>query len=226
MTVDDIELYYESHGSGAPLVLIGGLGSSVAELGGLIDPLSQRFRVIAPDNRGAGKSAKPPGPYSIPRLAQDVVGLLDALAVPRAHVLGISLGGRIAMTLALDHAARVDRLILVSTVPRAAGARWLVRLGMRFASRGGQPRHALQAQFDATTTFDCTARLPEITAPTLIVHGRKDRVAPLAIAKEMATAIPNARTAIVNGGHAFMYLPTKRTFLLAQTEKFLDEPSP
>jgi pimeloyl-ACP methyl ester carboxylesterase len=63
-------------------------------------------------------------------MAGDVAGLMDRSDVPRAHVLGISMGGRIAMALALAHPEHVDHLDLVSTGPRAAGARWLVRLGM------------------------------------------------------------------------------------------------
>jgi pimeloyl-ACP methyl ester carboxylesterase len=94
-------------------------------------PLAGRFRVIAVDNRGAGRSAKPPGPYSIEQMAADVAGLMDRLDLPRAHLLGISMGGRIALALALAQPARVDRLLPVATSPRAAGARWLVRAGRR-----------------------------------------------------------------------------------------------
>jgi pimeloyl-ACP methyl ester carboxylesterase len=130
IAVNGIELYYESHGTGAPLVVLGGLGLDVSEMGMLTGPLAARFRVIAADNRGAGRSAKPPGPYSVEQMAADVAGLMDRLDLPRAHVLGMSLGGRIAMALALAESARVNRLVLVATSPRAAGARWRVRAGM------------------------------------------------------------------------------------------------
>lgn len=133
IAVNDVELYYESHGSGVPLMLLGGLGLDVSEMGMLIGPLADRFRVIAVDNRGAGRSAKPPGPYSIEQMAADVAGLMDRLDLPRAHLLGISMGGRIAMALALAWPGRVNRLVLVATSPRAAGARWLVRAGMLVA---------------------------------------------------------------------------------------------
>jgi pimeloyl-ACP methyl ester carboxylesterase len=117
--VNGIEIYYESLGSGAPLVMLGGLGLDVSEMGVLTGPLSQRFRVVAVDNRGAGRSAKPPGPYSIEQMAADVTAVLDRLGLPRAHVLGLSMGGRIAMALALACPERVDRLVLVATGPRA-----------------------------------------------------------------------------------------------------------
>lgn len=67
--MNDIELYYESHGSGDPLLLIGGLGLAVSEMRPLIEALAPGYRVIAVDNRGAGRSAKPPGPYGIEQMA-------------------------------------------------------------------------------------------------------------------------------------------------------------
>jgi pimeloyl-ACP methyl ester carboxylesterase len=132
LQVGDIELYYESHGTGDPLVLIGGLGLAVSETQPLIKALAAGYRVIAADNRGAGRSAKPPGPYTIEQMAADIVGLLARLGVPRAHVLGISMGGRIAMTLATrSHATRSRRSSWPaggSTAPpgsvRSARPRW------------------------------------------------------------------------------------------------------
>jgi pimeloyl-ACP methyl ester carboxylesterase len=135
--------------------------------------------------------------------------LLWNLDLPRAHVLGMSLGGKIAMALDLAHPERVDRLILVATGPRVAGTRWRVRLGMLIANlpvlRGQypQPRRAMQAQFDASTRFDCTDRLADIHAPTLIVHGRSDRTAPVALADQMRAHIPDSRLVLVDGGHMF-----------------------
>ena len=137
----------------------------------LTGPLAERFRVIAVDNRGTGRSAKPPGPYSIEQMAADVVGLTGRLHLRSAHLAGISLGGRIAMAFALDCPERVDRLVLIATSPRAAGRRWLVPAGMMMADlpmlrgRHRQPRHAIRAQFEATTRFDCTSRLGHITHP-------------------------------------------------------------
>jgi 3-oxoadipate enol-lactonase len=68
IAVNGIELYYESRGTGAALVVLGGLGLDVSEMGTLTGPLAARFRVIAADNRGTGRSAKPPGPYSIEQI--------------------------------------------------------------------------------------------------------------------------------------------------------------
>lgn len=121
IAVNGVDLYYEAHGSGAPLVVLGGQGQAVSEMGMLTGPLARQFQVIAIDNRGSGRSAKPRGPYTVEQMAADTAGVMDHLGLPRAHLAGISLGGRIAMALALDRGERVDRLVLVSTGPRAAG---------------------------------------------------------------------------------------------------------
>jgi len=110
-------MYYEVGGDGPPLLLINGLGSDHREWGHQLPAFSGRFRTIVFDNRGAGESAAPPGPYSTETMADDAAALLAHLGVPRAHVLGVSLGGMIAQEVALRHPARVDRLVLACTAP-------------------------------------------------------------------------------------------------------------
>jgi pimeloyl-ACP methyl ester carboxylesterase len=77
--------------------------------------LEERFRVIAFDNRGAGRSDKPEGDYTIPQAAADASGLMDALGLGRTHVLGISMGGMIAQEIAISYPERVEKLVLVCT---------------------------------------------------------------------------------------------------------------
>ncbi len=121
---NDIELYYEEHGAGEPLLLIMGWGGNAATWKPQLPDLAERYRVIAFDNRGAGRTSAPHQPYSIGQMVDDTIAVLDALAVPRAHVFGISMGGMIAQDLALRHPERVDALILGCTSPggsRSAG---------------------------------------------------------------------------------------------------------
>lgn len=230
--VNDTELYYESHGSGDPLLLIGGLGRAVSEMRPLTEALAAGHRVIAVDNRGAGRSAKPPGPYTIEQMAADAAALAAHLGLSRAHVLGMSMGGRIAMSLALDHPGVVDRLVLVSTGPRAARRRWRIRLGMavsRLLSLRGensQPRHALIAQFRASGQYDCTSRLGEITQPTLILHGRADHIAPAALARQMQARIPGSRCVFLDGGHWAALMPQHREQLVTTVREFLGPSRP
>lgn len=113
--VNGVELYYEVHGTGEPLLLVAGLGFGVWSWFRQVPDLSQHFRVIAFDNRGAGLSEKPDCEYTIEMMAEDAVALLGALNVARAHVLGHSMGGYIAQEIALRHPDVVSKLILVST---------------------------------------------------------------------------------------------------------------
>jgi pimeloyl-ACP methyl ester carboxylesterase len=113
--VNGIKLYYEISGSGEPLVLIAGIGYDVWYWQRMLPGLSRHFRVIALDNRGIGRSDKPPGPYSAQLMANDSVGLLDALDIPQAHLFGHSMGCFIAQAMALDHPQRIKKLILAAT---------------------------------------------------------------------------------------------------------------
>jgi pimeloyl-ACP methyl ester carboxylesterase len=115
--VGDIELYYEEHGSGDPLLLVMGLAADSTAWMFQLPELSKHYRTIVFDNRGVGRSTKPPGPYSIHQMADDAVGLLDSLGVERAHVVGVSMGGMIAQELVLRHPERVRGLVLACTYP-------------------------------------------------------------------------------------------------------------
>lgn len=115
--IADIDVYYESAGDGDPLLLIHSLGSSGRDWERQIPAFSARYKVIAVDLRGHGRSGKPAGPYSIPLFAADTVGLLDALGIPSAHVLGLSLGGMVAFQLAVDWPERVRGLVIVNAAP-------------------------------------------------------------------------------------------------------------
>lgn len=112
---DDNRLWYETFGDGEPLVMIMGLSGSVQAWGLQIPELSRHYRLIAPDNRGAGRSDKPQGPYSVMGMAEDVVAVMDAAEVLDAHVMGVSMGGLIAQELYHRHPHRVRSLILGCT---------------------------------------------------------------------------------------------------------------
>jgi len=113
--VNGVGINYEVHGSGPPVVMIGGLGADTYLWSKQVPAFSERFRVVVFDNRGSGQSDKPDEPYSIPMFAADTVGLMTALGIERAHVVGASLGGLIAQEFALSYPEMVDRLVLVCT---------------------------------------------------------------------------------------------------------------
>jgi len=113
--INDINVYYEVHGDGEPLLLIHGLAARGAGFARQIPALSQCFRVISFDNRGVGETDQPDDAYSIGQMADDAAGLLDALGVESAHVFGVSMGGMIAQELTLRRPGRVRKLALGCT---------------------------------------------------------------------------------------------------------------
>lgn len=114
--VNDVQIYFELHGDGFPLVMINGLGGHLDTWNAdHIRELSKRFRLILFDNRGAGRTDLSDKEYSIRLFADDTAGLMDALKIPRAHVFGISMGGMIAQELIINYPETVEKLVLCST---------------------------------------------------------------------------------------------------------------
>jgi 3-oxoadipate enol-lactonase len=115
-SVNGIELFYECIGSGPPLLLIHGLGSSGDDWAFQRDAFARDYTVILADLRGSGRSSKPPGPYAIAQFAADLWALLDLLGIAATDILGFSLGGSVALEMALAHPARVRRLVLCNAL--------------------------------------------------------------------------------------------------------------
>lgn len=115
---DGTRLYVQAQGQGEPLLLLAGQASDHREWVGVRDDFLPRHQVIVMDYRGTGRSDKPQNPaYSTRGFAQDAVAVLDHLGLARAHVYGISMGGRVAQWLAIDHPQRVGALVLGATTP-------------------------------------------------------------------------------------------------------------
>ncbi|MFQ5399591.1 MAG: alpha/beta fold hydrolase [Anaerolineae bacterium] len=115
--VRDITMYYEERGRGRPLLLLHGLGSSVRDWELQMPVFSRQYRVIAVDMRGHGRSAKPKGPYSLPMFAADTAEFIRRLALAPVHVVGISMGGMIALQLAVDAPELLKSMALVNCGP-------------------------------------------------------------------------------------------------------------
>jgi pimeloyl-ACP methyl ester carboxylesterase len=115
--VNGISIYYEEHGAGTPLLLVMGFTANTTAWEPLLPALSSRYRVIAFDNRGAGRSDAPEAAYTMAELADDALGLLTHLGIERAHVYGVSMGGMIAQHIALRAPHRVLSVVLGCTSP-------------------------------------------------------------------------------------------------------------
>jgi 3-oxoadipate enol-lactonase len=114
----DTTLYYELAGDGDPVLLIPGLGATCRSWDPIATELAEKFSLILPDNRDIGQSTGKRKPHCLSDFAADLLQLLDLLQVQRAHVIGLSLGGVIAQTLAVEHPSRVNKLVLISTAHR------------------------------------------------------------------------------------------------------------
>ncbi len=109
-----ISFYYERHGKGVPLILICGFTNHLGMWEKLIPQLKESFDVIAFDNRGAGRTDVSPPPYTIDLLADDVIGMMDALKIKKAHMVGFSMGGAIIQSIGLRHRERIQKGVLIA----------------------------------------------------------------------------------------------------------------
>jgi len=233
-------LYFELRGDEAKptLVLIRGLGRNALHWGKLVSRLERSFYLLLLDNRGVGRSDRVVRPFSVTELADDVAEVMDAAAVARAHVLGTSLGGMVAMRFAIEHGPRLDRLILVSTTPggraavpprtrafaRMAAARLgplrdALRTDARFvlgesyadalpevldewqaiAERYPVSRRALVFQALAGRLHDASRELDAITAPTLVLSCRDDRLVPAENSRLLTRGIRGSELTMFDG---------------------------
>jgi 3-oxoadipate enol-lactonase len=124
LATDGVGIHVEERGAGRPVVLVQGLGYAAWAWAPQAAAVGQVARAVVMDNRGAGRSDKPPAPYSIEQMADDVASVVESCGAGPAVVVGASMGGYIAMTLAVRRPELVDALVLVSTLtggPRSVG---------------------------------------------------------------------------------------------------------
>ena len=218
--VNGIRMYYEVHGSGQPLVLIHGGGSTIQTSFGRLMPLLAKTRqVIAVELQAHGHTSDRDAPESFDQDADDVAELLRQLQVRTADVLGFSNGGSTALQVAIRHPGRVNKLIAISAIYRRDGMQpwfWDFMDQGSFADMPQLYKDAFlrinpdpaalrnmhdkdRARMLGFTDWKATD-LQAITAPALIVASDRDVVRP-EHALEMARLLPNGRLAVFLGGH-------------------------
>ena len=205
----DIQHYYEEAGRGEPLILLHGNGEDSSYFGGQIDVLAQSFHVYAPDTRGHGKTPRGAAPFTIRQFAEDLLGFLDAHGIERAHLLGFSDGGNIAMDFALRHPERVGRLILNGANLSPAGAKRSVqipieigyRIAKLFARKSASAkRNAEMLGLMVNDPHVDPAELKKIRAKTLVIAGTNDMIK-AEHTKQIAAGIPDAELVFLEGDH-------------------------
>lgn len=221
MGIERAHLGYDISGpDDAPTLVLGGsLGTTRAMWDAVTPALARRFRVVRYDHLGHGDSDVPDGPYTIDRLAAELVTLLDELGIEHAHHAGVSLGGMVALRLAAGHPQRVDRLAVVcSSAHMPPPENWIQRahaartdgvesiadvvVGRWFtdaapaatvqatrAQLASTPAEGYAACCDAIREMDLRPLLNEITAPTLAIAGAEDPATPVEHANVIADGI-------------------------------------
>jgi pimeloyl-ACP methyl ester carboxylesterase len=228
--VNGIDMYYEVHGEGPPLLLLHGGANSIPDE--WLPFFTPHFRVIAPEQMGHGRTADHVDrPFHYHDMAEDTVELMRELGIGRASVVGYSDGGIIGLDLAIHHPERVTRLAVTGANARFDGYRsedqdWArsfdprshpvsddyARLSPDGAEHWTVLHERLQRMWLAEPSFT-TEELQSIEAPTLLVIGDRDMVTP-EHAVEMFRTIPGAELCIVpDAGHGVMPAETVLTFL-------------
>jgi pimeloyl-ACP methyl ester carboxylesterase len=224
-----VSLYYETDGDGETVAFVGDLGYGGWQWGWQHAAVAGPFESLVYDQRGAGRSDAPDGPYSVGLLAQDLECVLADADVRSAHLVGAGLGGMVALQAALS-TRRVESLALFGTAASGAGLdldplaadpddREALRASTEAAVGGRfRERHpdaidrivhwrgeedaapdAWRAQAAAVTDFDVRDRLHEVTVPALVCHGTADAVWPLARGEALADDLPRGEFTALEG---------------------------
>lgn len=219
-TINGVQLYYEIHGRGDPLLMLHGFGGCSQDWSRLPAEWRSPYQLIIPDMRGHGRSSTLSTEFRHDEAARDMFALLDHLGITTFKGLGVSGGGNVLLHLATQQPARVKAMVLVSATSYfPAQARPIMRQYsdnipeqeremMRHRHLGGYAQ--IQTLLASTKAFAesyddmnfTPPYLSTITARTLIVQGDRDPLYPVEISVEMARAIPQSSLWIIpNGGH-------------------------
>lgn len=205
----NIELYYQEEGSGEPFIFLHGNGENGSYFKNQIDYFQSKYRVIALDTRGHGKSPRGDAPFTIEQFSYDLYDFMKAHRISNAVILGFSDGANIAMKFAMKHPDMVKALILNGGNLNARGVKRTTQIPIEIGYKIAK-RFAVKSQ-DAKKNAEMlglmvndpnieTCELSQITSPTLVICGSKDMIKE-SHTKEIAGSIPNARLTIIEGNH-------------------------
>ena len=205
----DIHHFYIEQGTGFPLLLLHGNGEDASYFVHQMEPFSGHFRVIALDTRGHGQTPRGEAPFTIRQFAEDLLAFMDRLAIAKAHILGFSDGGNIAMVFAMAHPERVGKLILDGANLDSSGVKGAIqipieigyRIAKMFSRRNSEAqRKAEMLGLMVNDPYVKPEELSQIQSPTLVIAGDKDMIKDRHT-RLIAESIPGAELSVLPGGH-------------------------
>jgi pimeloyl-ACP methyl ester carboxylesterase len=205
----DINHFYIEQGTGFPLILLHGNGEDCAYFTRQIDSFSEHFHVIALDTRGHGQTPRGEALFTIRQFADDLLTFMDNHHIEKAHLLGFSDGGNIAMVFALAHPERVDKLILNGANLDASGVKRKIQIPIeigyqiaKFFARKS-PKAKKNAEMLGLMVNDPNVKPEELSLiqnQTLVIAGDNDMIKDKHT-RLIAKSIPNAELCIIHGDH-------------------------
>lgn len=233
--------YVERSGHGFPVLLLHGWGASSYLFASTIYGLGEGYDKIAPDFPGFGATEPPPEAWAVSDYMNWTLALMDSLGIERAHIIGHSFGGRVAIKLAALHPERVAKLVLTDAAGIRPKRTWRYHVQVRTfktmralaqsrftpqplrewagaqVARQGSPDYkaasgTVRGSFVRVVNEDLREYLPRIQASTLLVWGDGDEDAPLADGQLMERQIPDAGLVVFEGAGHFAYLEQSGRF--------------
>ena len=205
----EIKHHYIEIGEGFPLILLHGNGEDLSYFEHQMEPFAKHFRVIAIDTRGHGQTPRGNAPFTIKQFAEDLLGFMDQHRIEKAHILGFSDGGNIAMVFAMAYPERVEKLILDGANLDAAGVKRSIQIPIEIGYwiakifAGKSPGAKKNAELLGLMVNDPNVKpeeLARIQCPTLVIAGSKDMIKE-GHTRLIARSIPGARMVIIPGNH-------------------------
>ncbi|MBQ0065874.1 MAG: alpha/beta hydrolase [Firmicutes bacterium] len=201
----DIRLHYEEKGKGFPLILLHGNGEDHTYFVHQIEYFSQYYRVIALDSRGHGMSERGSKPFTIAQFGEDVYDFMEEQGIEKAHVLGFSDGGNIALTLALNHPEKIEKMILSGANMYPAGVKKSIQipLELEYYWMCLFNKNSKKKDFYALMVHEprfTKKQLSQIQIPTLVMAGNHDMIQDKHT-RLIAQCLPNSKLCILEGDH-------------------------
>lgn len=205
----DMKHYFIEKGQGEALILLHGNGENSDYFRGQIDELSRYYHVYAIDTRGHGKTPRGNAPFTISQFADDLLGFMDTYQIVKAHLLGFSDGGNIALVFAIRYPGRVNRLILNGANLNAKGVKRFVQIpieiGYRIANIFAKMSESAKTNAEMLGLMVnepnvSTEELSKIQAKTLVIAGTNDMIKK-SHTRLIASNIPDAQIVFIKGNH-------------------------